>query len=123
MYRNFQCLRKPFFWPQARLIAFGTALLDEGGEEATIHSRCLVAALRGAWCEHACLIQSVSKFSRCPLPSNEIVGEFLCAPADFTNVVVALSNFFADFSVAAAKNGGGKVAELEGEAMDEKEMS
>ena len=86
-------LEKAFLWPQARLIAFGTALLDEGGEEAAIHSRCLVAALRGAWCEHACLIQSVSKFSRCPLPSNEIVGEFLCAPADFTNVVVALSNF------------------------------
>src|ERR1700733_4344360 len=66
-------LEKAFLWPQARLIAFGTALLDEGGEEAAIHSRCLVAALRGAWCEHACLIQSVSKFSRCPLPSNEIV--------------------------------------------------
>jgi hypothetical protein len=70
-----------------------------------------VAPLRGAWCEHVCLIQSVSKFSRCPLPSNEVVGEFLCAPADVINVVVALS-----ISVWRRPNGGGKVAELVGEA-------
>jgi hypothetical protein len=91
----------------------------KGGHDSQSMS---VAALRGAWCEHVCLIQSVSKFSRCPLPSNKIVGEFLCAPADTTNVVVALSNFLW-ISVWRRPNGGGKLAELEGEAMDEKKIS
>jgi hypothetical protein len=51
----------------------------------------------------------------CPLPSNEVVGEFLCAPADVINVVVALSNA-CGFLCGERPNGGGKVAELVREA-------
>lgn len=93
-------LEKTLFWPQARLIAFGTALLDDGAHDSQSMS---VAALRGAWCEQVCLIQSVSKFSRCPLPSNKIVGEFLCALADTTKRGGCAVKLLVDFCVAAAK--------------------